>query len=292
MTTWAEHEHHEQAIGSMPIPRPTVAADVTVPALQALLIGAALGIGATALLYLVGCRWGRSWRWGAALGVSSWAICLVLFMLQHRGLVIEPIRLAWARFDWLTRPRAAVRQPTSAVVINPLHSRTRRPEQVRQVAAGGQMLQAHATGPGAYEATVAALDVDQGPDNDTRELYTLITCCWPGGSVSRARAIEAGISRAAWHRYIGGARDGQGRESDRGLLDRAGAVALTAHGWIPTVPMSAAFCATDALRRYAHSQRACPTDRRRAGGPGHRSGQAGPGTPGVIGVFKRIGGGE
>jgi len=261
---WVERTIESNRAMHLTTPKPDAHSDVVVPTMQAAAIGAVIAAALMGLLYLVGASWPAAWRWGAGLGLATFAACEVWFLLQHRWVYGAGIRLSYERL-WATQARPERREPRRAIlVINP-----RRP-------AGRPMVDARPA-LGVLEHAVPAL---QEPDAEVVELYRFIVTLWRTGDISRDAARRSGFGRAAWERYIGGQRAGRGRESARGLLDRAGMCRRTSGGWMIIAPMGAALAWNDELRAYAHAQ---------------RDGGMGPGRDthgGALQVFKRLGGGQ
>ncbi len=234
---WQEERRYAERAGAVHIPspaRPSVHADVLVPALQAAVVGLAIAIGATGLLLLFRVAWALAWRWGAGLGLGSGVLSVIAFVLQHRLAYIGPVKLAFDRADGAKAPRAVEREEEPWRVIRPAL-------------------------PATIEHQVRAIEPEADPE--IRELYEFITRIWPTRDVSRENCRKLGYGRAQWERWIGGQRGRLGQESAKGLLARAGVVGKRRGGWEIVVPMGAALAWNDELRAYAKARRAMVRDR-------------------------------
>jgi len=233
----ASQQTHQTRTIRIDTPKATFAADVGVPLSQGAAVGLAVAVAVTSLLWLLGCTWTAAWHWGAGLGVLAAAGCVVLFVLQHHALQVEPVRLAWSYFA-----AAHERKPTPPtpkrdwLVVHP-----------RRAAPAGATL----------EHVIPELDADPrgDPDGQVKELYDFAVACWRARDVTRDGARRLGFGRGAWEALVGGQRGKHG-ESGRGVLDRAGCVYQDARGaWRIRLPLSAVLATNAELRAYAARRR-------------------------------------
>lgn len=113
--------------------------------------------------------------------------------------------------------------------------------------------------PKALPATVAHTIESLAPlaDPEIERLYRFIVDCWRADDVSQAGCMAREWRRRDWDKYIGGSRRKAdlGKESARGLLDRAGIVRKDGNAWTICAPLDQALHINDDLLAYA-SERA------------------------------------
>lgn len=212
----------------------TIKGDVAVPTLQAFAIGSALATVIAGLLSIIGTSWQASLRWGAGAGLFAFGVAIVVFILQHRAVLIDPMRMAWEKLDLarMVKPR-----PTdewqAPMVLNPY-----------QVLPAG----------GTLDTQIKSIEPD-APEK-IKELCEFIATMWPVGDVTQAACREKGFTRKYWDRYVGGSRRRRdvGKESARGILDRAGVVHKDGNKWAICAPLNEALAINDGLLAYANAK--------------------------------------
>jgi len=219
--------------------RATLEGDVVVPVLQAAAIGLAAGLAVGVGVLLIGfgregwARWGLAGQVAGCGCVAALAVCTVVFIIEHRRTIRDPLDISWERLDML-RPRGGT--PPPAMDEAPW----------RVVRGFTPSL------PAQVETTVQAIEPEARPE--IRELYEFIAAAWPVGSVSRASCRNLGFGRAQWERLVGGVRGREGQESARGLLDRAGVVRRTRSGWEICAGLQDALAINAELLAYAEAK--------------------------------------
>lgn len=210
--------------------------DVFVPLLQSLAIAIVGTLAAFGFALLCSAPLRLAARIAAGTGLTALSLSTVLFILQHRAQVVKPLQLIRAQIDIIRDSVYVPDDPDDLVNHSPLFLRPRRTP---------QRLQAHNLELNSIEPTTS---------REILQLYQFITTVWPTGTISRDHCTSLpGITRAAWHKYVGGRRKPRGVESDRGILDRANLVYKDHQGWHIGATLHEALSINDELFAYAQA---------------------------------------
>lgn len=108
--------------------------------------------------------------------------------------------------------------------------------------------------PATIEHSIEAL----GPvaDPEIEHLYRFIADCWRADDVTQNGCMSRGWRRSDWDRYIGGSRrrSDAGKESARGLLNRAGIIRKDGNSWRICSTLEQALHINDDLQAYANAR--------------------------------------
>jgi hypothetical protein len=103
---------------------------------------------------------------------------------------------------------------------------------------------------------VAAKSIEPPVRREITDLYRFITTMWPTNDITQANCRQHGFTRRYWDRFIGGSRAERdlGKESARGLLDRAGVIRKDGNAWVICAPLDQALQISDELWQYAQAR--------------------------------------
>ena len=216
-------------------PKLTTESDVVVPLMQAAAVATSGGLGGGIMTLLLAplagvhglALWSLAGRIAAGVFALALMTCTASFILAHRRRVTEPLDILWQRLAPPVPPEPEPRW----IVRNPAHAARAIPARL------------------ASEAKPLEPDAPA----EIKDLYKFITTMWPTGDISQANCARMGFSRKYWDRYIGGSRRKRdaGKESARGLLDRAGVVRKDGNKWVIAATLEEALSVNDLLREYA-----------------------------------------
>ena len=222
---------------------PSIKTSVAVPVLQAVAIGAAIGVLVGGLALLFDAAWllaGKVAAAGLLVGTSG---TVVLFVFQERSIRATPALVA--RQQLAPPPALPPEQDAEPW-------RVIRPYRPRPTLASATV-----------EHRVQAIEPD-APAH-IRQLHQFVCDCWDGGtgSLSRDACRKHGYTRRDWERWVGGKRGAAG-ESGRGILDRAGVVERTSTGWqwADGVTLQDVFSVSPELLEYASARARLVSGRR------------------------------
>lgn len=108
--------------------------------------------------------------------------------------------------------------------------------------------------PATVDHTIESLAPAVDPEID--HLYRFILDAWQYGDVTQAGCMGRGWRRKDWDKFIGGSRRraDAGKESARGLLDRAGIIRKDGNSWVTCATLEQALSINDDLRAYANAR--------------------------------------
>jgi len=108
--------------------------------------------------------------------------------------------------------------------------------------------------PASMDHTIESLAPAADPEID--HLYRFVLDAWQHGDVTQAGVMSRGWRRKDWDKFVGGSRrrSDMGKESARGLLDRAGIIRKDGGGWVICATLEQALSINDDLNGYANAR--------------------------------------
>ena len=108
--------------------------------------------------------------------------------------------------------------------------------------------------PATVDHTIESLAPAADPEID--HLYRFVLDAWQHDDVTQAGCMSRGWRRKDWDKFVGGSRrrSDVGKESARGLLDRAGIIRKDGSGWTICATLEQALSINDDLNRYANAR--------------------------------------
>lgn len=108
--------------------------------------------------------------------------------------------------------------------------------------------------PATLDLTTESITPAVDPEID--HLYRFILDAWQYGDVTQAGCMARGWRRKDWDKFVGGSRrrSDAGKESARGLLDRAGIIRKDGNSWVTCATLEQAFSINDDLKAYASAR--------------------------------------
>jgi hypothetical protein len=102
-----------------------------------------------------------------------------------------------------------------------------------------------------FDHTIETITPAVDPEID--HLYRFVIDAWQHNDVTQSGCMARGWRRKDWDKFIGGSRRRAdlGKESRRGLLDRAGIVVKDGNKWTTCATLEQALSINDELHRYA-----------------------------------------
>ena len=212
----------------------TVVSGVVVPCLQALAAGTLIAVALGITVRLFGTSWARAGVWALCALVWITAVFGACFIGQERAVHVTP--------SWVARQRVLLNRPMER------EEPEEEPWRVIRARPQRPML-------GLETLDHAAPVVGPQARPEIEEAYRFVTALWPKGDISQATVCER-FSRRLWDRYIGGSRRkrDKGKESARGLLDRAGLIRKEGGRWVIDSTLEEALSWNPELKAYAEAK--------------------------------------